>query len=407
MPKILRIINRFNLGGITYNVSYLSKYLPPEYETLLIGGPEEDGEESSLYIPESLGLKPHIIQELRRSLNPLQDYYAYKKIKQIIKDFKPDIVHTHASKAGAIGRLAALSCKIPVIVHTFHGHVFHGYFSPLRTYFFKSIERFLAKKSTAIIAISEIQKKELTAIHGICEPDKVTVIPLGFDLQRFTQNKFNNRKYFREKYGIHHDEIAIGIIGRLAPIKNHILFIDAVAFVSMRSARKIKAVIIGDGDIKNELTNYIEQKELTWSNAADKNALFVFTSWIREIDVALAGLDLVCLSSKNEGTPVSLIEAQAAGKFIITTNVGGIQDILNSACGLLSEPLDQEAYKNNLLDAVNHFEKYSANAGAASEEVIHKFSYNRLCNDMALCYQSLLKSHKSKEPSRPDYLKPS
>src|SRR4051812_30491167 len=110
MPKVLRIINRFNLGGITYNVSYLSRYMPAEYETLLIGGPEEEGEESSLYIPQSLGLNPVTIHEMRRSINPLQDYFAYKKIKQIIKEFKPDIVHTHASKAGAVGRLAAASC---------------------------------------------------------------------------------------------------------------------------------------------------------------------------------------------------------------------------------------------------------------------------------------------------------
>ena len=162
MPKVLRIINRFNLGGITYNVSYLSKYLPEEYETLLIGGPEEEGEESSLFIPESLGLKPILISELRRTVNPLGDYYAYKKIKKIIKEFKPDIVHTHASKAGAIGRLAAWRCNVPVIVHTFHGHVFKGYFSSFKTTIFKTIERFLANKSTAIIAISEIQKKELT-----------------------------------------------------------------------------------------------------------------------------------------------------------------------------------------------------------------------------------------------------
>lgn len=146
MPKVLRIINRFNLGGISYNVSYLSKYLPEDYETLLIGGPEEAGEESSLYIPESLGLKPTLLLQLRRSINPLNDYFAYKKIKQIIREFKPDIVHTHASKAGAIGRLAAIHCKVPVIVHTFHGHVFHGYFGTFITGVFKFIERYLAKK---------------------------------------------------------------------------------------------------------------------------------------------------------------------------------------------------------------------------------------------------------------------
>src|SRR4051812_397756 len=133
MPRVLRIINRFNLGGITYNVSYLSRFMPAEYETMLIGGPEEEGEESSLFIPHSLDLQPTVLGELRRSINPLSDYFAYRRIKKIIKEFHPQVVHTHASKAGAIGRLAAIHCKVPVIVHTFHGHVFKGYFGNAKT----------------------------------------------------------------------------------------------------------------------------------------------------------------------------------------------------------------------------------------------------------------------------------
>ncbi|MCA6437644.1 MAG: glycosyltransferase [Bacteroidetes bacterium] len=145
--KILRIVNRFNLGGITYNVTYLSKYLPEYYETKLIGGPEEKFEQNSLYIPQQVGLEPEIIFEMRRSIYPLQDFIAYRRIRQIIKEFKPDIVHTHASKAGFIGRLAAIHSGVPVVVHTFHGHVFNGYFSILKTTIFKWIERHLAKKN--------------------------------------------------------------------------------------------------------------------------------------------------------------------------------------------------------------------------------------------------------------------
>lgn len=378
MPKILRIINRFNLGGITYNVSYLSRYLPAEYETLLIGGPEEEGEESSLYFPESLGLKPMIIQELRRSINPFKDYLAYRKIKKVIKDFKPDIVHTHASKAGAVGRLAAISCKVPVIVHTFHGHVFHGYFSPLKTAVFKSLERYLAKRSNAIIAISEIQKQELCATYKVCEAQKTFVIPLGFDLERFTRNTEEKRNSFRKKYGLT-NELAIGIIGRLAPIKNHFLFIDAIEHVLKNSNVKIKALVIGDGETRSELENYVASKNL--------GPHFVFTSWIKEVDVALAGLDLVCLTSKNEGTPVSLIEAQAAGKFIVTTNVGGIKDILHPDCGYLSEREDYETYKTNLLKAVQNFTTLDEKAKVAREKVLEKFSYARLCKDMDGLYR--------------------
>lgn len=390
MPKILRIINRFNLGGITYNVSYLSKYLPASYETYLIGGPEEDGEESSLYIPQSLGLKPVVIDEMRRSIHPLGDYFAYRRIKKIIREFKPDIVHTHASKAGAIGRLAAAHCNVPVIVHTFHGHVFHGYFSELKTAILKSVERYLAKKSTAIIAISATQKKELTEIHRICPPSKMFLIPLGFDLKRFTENKTEKRKAFREKYGIKNDELAIGIIGRLAPIKNHELFIDAIEYVLKSTGKKIKALIIGDGDIKNELIGYLEKKQLSYSFTGGDNASFIFTSWIKDVYNALPGLDLVALSSKNEGTPVSLIEAQAAGKFIITTNVGGIRDILHPECGLLCEADDYEGYKKNMLSAVINFEMVNSKANLASEEIITKFGYKRLCADMDGMYKKLL-----------------
>src|SRR4051812_2406803 len=261
MAKVLRIINRFNLGGITYNVSYLGRYLPAEYETLLIGGPEEEGEQSSLYIPESLGLKPLIIEELRRSINPLADYFAYRRIKKIIREFKPDIVHTHASKAGAIGRLAAIHCNVPVIVHTFHGHVFHNYFGTFKTTIFKTIERYLAKKSSAIIAISNIQKQELITQYRICDAAKTQVVPLGFDLDRFTQNKETKRKSFRETYKLQDDEIAIGIIGRLAPIKNHYLFIDALDYILKHTNKKIKAFIIGDGETKQELMAYAEQKK--------------------------------------------------------------------------------------------------------------------------------------------------
>lgn len=382
MPKILRIINRFNLGGITYNVSYLSKYLPQEYETLLAGGTHEEGEESSLYIPQSLGLKPLLVEEMRRSINPLQDYFAYRRIKQLIHEFKPDIVHTHASKAGAIGRLAAIGCKVPVIVHTFHGHVFHGYFGKFKTTVFKIIERYLAKKSNAIVAISNIQKQELSAIHNICKAENIHVIPLGFDLKKFTENKETKRKTFREKWKVNGDEIAIGIIGRLAPIKNHFLFIDAIEFVLKHSDKKIKAFIIGDGETKQALMSYIQQKQMQQS--------ITFTSWIKEVDCALAGLDLVALTSKNEGTPVSLIEAQAAAKFIVSTNVGGIQDILHTDCGLLSEANDEDKYKKNLLYAVTNFDEVSAKANAASQAVIEKFSYERLCKDMDLLYKKLL-----------------
>ena len=167
MPKIVRIINRFNIGGPTYNATFLTRFLDQEFETLLIGGLPEEGESDSLHIPNAYGVNPTILTEMQREPNFKSDREAYLKIKKIIKEFKPDIVHTHASKAGALGRKAAFACKVPIVVHTFHGHVFHSYFGKLKTFLFKIIERRLAKKSSGIIAISEIQKNELCTIHKI------------------------------------------------------------------------------------------------------------------------------------------------------------------------------------------------------------------------------------------------
>ena len=391
MPKVLRIINRFNIGGITYNVSYLSKYLAPEYETLLVGGPEEEGEDSSLYIPEGLGLKPKVLNQFQREINLKADYRAYKEIKKIIKEFKPDIVHTHASKAGAIGRLAAIHCKVPVIIHTFHGHVFHSYFGKLKTEFYKTIERYLAKHSTAIIAISNKQKIELSELFKIAPKEKIHVVPLGFDLERFTINKEKNRNEFREKYNLNNNQIAIGIIGRLAPIKNHDLFIESIANLKKHGINNIKAFIIGDGDSRAAIYDSCIKNNITYSNNPTDAVDVIFTSWITNIEWALHGLDIVTLTSLNEGTPVSIIEAQAAGKYVVSTNVGGIEDVLHPECGLLSEINDKNTFFDNLLNTIKSHSNTNLSSQKGEEWALSKYSYTRLVKDMSHLYSTLLK----------------
>ena len=253
MPKILRIINRFNLGGPTYNVAYLSKYLAPEFETLLVGGEKDETEDSSQFILDNLGLKPIIIPEMKREISLVNDRIAYKKIKKFIREFNPDIVHTHASKAGTLGRLAAHACHVPVIVHTFHGHVFHSYFGKTKTGIFKTIERYLAKRSDAIIAISEKQKLELSIEHKICPAEKISVIPLGFDLSRFRENQDVKRKLFRDEYLISENEIAIVIVGRLVPVKNHSMFLRGLKMAMEKTGLPVRAFIVGDGEEREKL----------------------------------------------------------------------------------------------------------------------------------------------------------
>ncbi len=392
MIKVLRIINRFNIGGITYNVSYLSKYLEDDFETLLVGGPEEEGEDSSLYIPEGLGLKPRVLNQFQREINFKSDYKAYKEIKKIIREFKPDIVHTHASKAGAIGRLAAIDCNVPIIVHTFHGHVFHSYFGKLKTGFYKIIECYLAKHSTAIVAISNKQKQELSESFHITSKDKIHVVPLGFDLSKFTLNKESNRKEFRAKYNLKDDQLAIGIIGRLAPIKNHSLFVEAIAHLKQKGITNFKAFIIGDGDTRETIVEACKTNNVSWSNNPTDHVDIIFTSWITNVEWALHGLDIVTLTSLNEGTPVSIIEAQAAGKYVVSTNVGGIEDVLHPECGLLSKITDKTAFFNNLHKACTQKEQLQKSSEKGEKWAIEKFSYTRLVSDMRQLYTQLLKS---------------
>jgi len=390
MPKVVRIINRFNLGGPTYNVAYLSKFLAPKYQTVLLGGMKDDSEASSDYIINSLELKPQIIASMRRSINPINDWDAFREIVKVIKAEKPDIVHTHAAKSGALGRMAAFSCKVPVVAHTFHGNVFHSYFGKTKTSVFKSIERQLANRSTAIVAISKKQKEELVNVHKIAPEDKVKIIPLGFDLDRFNTDKEAKRESFRMHYALEADEIAIGIIGRLVPVKNHDLFLESLQYVAERTNKKIRGFIIGDGEKRLELMDKAANLGLIHPDDPKKH-LVTFTSWIKEADWALAGLDILCMTSFNEGTPVSLIEAQAAGKPIVSTNVGGIEDItLIGQTSLLAELDDKEGFCKQLHKLVED-DQMRSNFGVSGWDFVKdKFHYSRLVRDMDNLYQSLL-----------------
>ena len=395
MTKVLRIINRFNLGGPTYNVAYLTKYLSKEYETLLVGGAKDNTEESSNFILENLEIKPLIVKEMLREINIRNDFAAYKEIKKIIREFKPDIVHTHASKAGTLGRLAASSCNVPIIVHTFHGHIFHSYFGKLRTLFYKNIERYLAKKSTAIIAISERQKEELVDIHHICKAEKVYVIPLGFDLSKFQENTEAKRKAFRIKYNVDEEGIVISIIGRLVPVKNHTLFLEGLKIVSEKTSKKIRAFIIGDGEMRQAIEAKAKELNIPFVDGTKTNekSLLTFASWIKEIDIALAGTDIVTLTSFNEGTPVSLIEAQAANKPIVSTNVGGIENVVSpNETALLCENNNLNQFADGLLKIIENNELRVSMSRKGWLHVKEKYHYSRLVSDMENLYAKLLKS---------------
>jgi glycosyltransferase involved in cell wall biosynthesis len=332
---------------------------------------------------------------MRREINFKDDRAAYNQIDKIIKEFKPDIVQTHAAKAGTLGRLAAINNNVPVILHTFHGHVFEGYFSPLKTRIFLEIERYLAKRSSGIIAISNEQKKDLSGKFKIDKPERTFVMPLGIDLERFTVGQAEKRTNFRKAYQLDDETIAIGIIGRLVPIKNHQLFINSFAEVVKKTNKKVHAFIIGDGEIRAEVEQMTTTAGIKFNTPEKKEegALLTFTSWIKDVDVPVAGLDIIALTSINEGTPVSLIEAQAAGKAIVSTEVGGIRDIvIENKTALLSKLNEPEMLLTNMLEVIENEILRNDLSKNGPAFALSKFGYMRMVNDHKELYKTLLKS---------------
>ncbi|HVK97683.1 MAG TPA: glycosyltransferase [Flavisolibacter sp.] len=393
MPRILRILNRLIVGGPVLNATYLSKYLAPDFETLLVVGEKEEHEKAADHLAEQLEIDYLTIPSMGRSIHPINDMQAYIKLKKIIKDFQPDIVHTHAAKPGALGRLAASTSKVPAIVHTYHGHVFHSYFNSFKSKLFINAERYLAKRSSALIAISEAQKKELVQEFKIATEDKFRIISLGLDLDKFQEDQEEKRNKFRSEFKLAEDEIAIAIIGRLVPVKNHQLFIKALAHVLAKSSKKIKAFIIGDGETRTSLETAAAASGIQFTNhrSNEHPHPLVFTSWRTDIDVINAGLDIITLTSFNEGTPVSLIEAQAANKPIVSTRVGGIGDIVvEGKTALLADINDNETFCNHLLALVENDNLRFQLGKDSSQHVLSRFSYQRLMYDMSSLYYELL-----------------
>jgi len=401
MPRVLRILNRLIIGGPSKNAVYLTRYMQPDFDTVLVIGGKEGHEQDADFLASANNIQPTCIPQMKRPISLRDDWAAYNELKKLIKQFRPDIVHTHAAKSGALGRLAAKHSNVPVIVHTFHGHIFHSYFNSLKTNFFIRTERYLGGLSDAIIAISDVQKKELSGDFKIAAPEKFKVIPLGLDLDSFTIDQGAKRNKFRTEFALGDETVAIGIIGRLVPVKNHSLFLTALKYVLSNSSVKVKAFIIGDGESRASIEKLATTLDIRFSQHTDKEHPYplVFTSWRTDVDTICAGLDIIALTSLNEGTPVSLIEAQAAGKPIVSTRVGGITDVvLENKTAFLSDITDEKAYCNNLLQLVNDVSMRQKFSTAGQEYVLSKFGYQRLVADMSNLYSDLLdkKNHKNK-----------
>lgn len=402
--KILRIIARLNVGGPARHVVWLTRELQnEEFQTSLIAGTVPAGEEDMSYFAADNGVTPIYLAEMSRELS-VRDIISILKLYRLIRREKPDIVHTHTAKAGTIGRIAAFlyrwfTWRMPrrvTTVHTFHGHVFHSYYGELKTRVFLTIERLLARFATdKIIVISPQQLDEINGDFRVGRREQFRIVPLGIDLTAFTPDELVRRQ-FRSEVGALDEDIVVGFIGRLTEIKDlpHLLKVAAM-YNDLPAAAKpsIKFVIIGDGHLRENL-----QAETLGLGISD-----IVTFLGNRTDTARCynGLDLVALTSSNEGTPLSLIEAMAAERAVISTVVGGVVDLLGYVeetndgfqireRGIGVDSRSAAAFLNGLIRLATDKDLRERFGAAGRVFVEDRYSKKRLVADIKKLYRELV-----------------
>ena len=429
--KVLRIIARLNIGGPAIHTILLSRHMERlGYQTLLLAGQVCTEEGDMYYLAKAEGVEPVIIPRLGRRLLPLSDLVALLHILRILFNWQPQIIHTHTAKAGAVGRMAAAvyigvqSFKFKVqswvqrfsrakfnntqasiinqkckVVHTFHGHVLEGYFPKFRSRSFQLIEKILARFTDVIVVVSEQQKEELCWKFGVGRPEQYKVVSLGLDLRPFESASENKGKLKSVLRLSENGESLVGIVGRLTPIKNHSLFLKSVsALMKENSNARARFLIVGDGELRRDL------EEMTRDLALMGRV--IFTGWIKDLKSFYADLDVLALTSNNEGTPVAAIEAMAAGVPVIATDVGGVVELIsdrrfrNSELsegefeiyerGLLVRKGDVKGFAKGLKYLLEHPEEGREMGRRGREYSLAHHTKEKLVSNMDLLYRSLL-----------------
>lgn len=372
--RVARIITRLNIGGPARQALSLSKDLAPDYETTLIAGRSQQGE-GELSDPEV----PVKRVSLVRPVSPLDDLRAARCLRQLISAGRFELVHTHMAKAGSLGRRAAWKVpRSPVTVHTFHGHVLEGYFYRPVQKAFIATERSLAKRTDALVAVSEHVRDDLLGL-GIGTPERWRVIPLGFDLAPMLAVSGRSGR-LREALALREDVPLVGVLGRLAPIKDHQTLLQAIARLE-----DAHLAILGDGHLRPALQERAERLGIS------KRVHFV--GWWLDVADAISDLDVVALTSRNEGTPVSLIEASACGLPVVSTDVGGVRAVVrDGSTGLLVSPGDVEGVAMALERILSDPTHARSLGDAGRDWVRERFSKDRLVSDIRQLYSELLSS---------------
>jgi len=383
--KVISIIGRLSIGGASPQVVFITQYLNKDlFEAKLIVGQKNIYEGDMLYYAKERGVSPIIIPYLHNEfkLDVVNDVKAIYDIYRIIKKEKPYIVHTHTAKAGFLGRIAARLAGVPIIIHTFHGHLFHSYFNRIKTNILIWGERILGLITNKIITVSKSLRKELIE-YKIAPRDKIISISLGLELEEFIKNE-NNKGVLKKELGLSDDNLIVGIVGRLAPIKGHKYFIEAASIVK-KSIKNVKFLIVGDGELREELIDQAKRCQLL------DNMLFL--GWRNDLAIIYSDMDVVVLSSLNEGLSVSIIEALSSAKPVVATAVGGVPElIVDGETGFLVEPRDGKALAEKILWLLKNREEAKKMGRRGRELVYPKYDCHKMVNNMENLYVSLFDS---------------
>lgn len=378
---MLRIIARLNLGGPAHHVSILSGRLDPvRFETLLVAGELGPGEGSLEDRAAHHGARLQRIASMGPELRPADDLKALGALVRIMRRFRPHIVHTHTAKAGTLGRLAARLAfrRRPVLVHTYHGHVLSGYFGPVKTEVFRAIERELARFSDCLIGLSSATVNELVGF-GIAPREHFRIIRTGLDLDAFLAVGPGDGAAMRAELGAADGELLAMFVGRLAPIKRVDVLLDAMAHARAAGA-PVRLAIVGDGELRQSLEARTRALELCDD--------VTFLGFRRDLPRLAAACDLAVLCSDNEAIPVALIEAAAAGRPAIATDVGGVSDVVPPEA--LVPAGDGHALGELLVAAARDRDDLPRRGAASRELVRESFGYRRLIVDIEALYDELL-----------------
>lgn len=379
-----RVIARLNVGGPALHVVNLARGLDATgaFGTTLVAGTVSAAEGDMGYYAEEQGVAVEYVPALSREISPLDDVRALWRLYRIFRRDRPRIVHTHTAKAGTLGRIAALLAGVPVRVHTFHGHVLGGsYFSPARTRFFLEVERQLARFTHRLVVLTERQAREMSEELGVAPRNKFVVIPLGLELGRFRAvDREQVGPEVRRELGLGPDDLAVGIVGRLVPVKNHELWLEAVAALAARSERRVRGVVVGSGEREAELRARAASLGLEGAVA--------WLGWRRDLPRLYAAMDVLALTSHDEGTPVAVLEALAAGTRVAARDVGGVREVLEGVGAGTVVPSDADGVEwGEVLDGVVAEE---APPPTVRDVVAARYATSRLSADMTDLYEELL-----------------